>query len=149
LKAAPDKGGNFMKRVVPYPLLLIIAIVLDRVAISSTQIDAAQSLRPLIILLLLAGITMVLIQQIVKDWHYTNFIMFMVPVVLLVYRSLYGLLKINLPQQADYLALALIPLLGAIYTIAVSRRVWLSIRNPAQVTYYFSLVFTLLLGSRL
>lgn len=135
-----------MKRVVPYSLLLIIAIVLDRIAISSTQIDAGQSLRPLIILLLLASIAMVVVQQIVKDWHYTNFIVVMVPVILLVYRSLYGLIKINFPQQADTLALALIPVLGVIYMVAVSRRAWSYIRNPAQVTYYFSLVFIVLLG---
>ncbi|MCI0607564.1 MAG: hypothetical protein L0Z71_00685 [Anaerolineae bacterium] len=135
-----------MKRVVPYPLLLIIAIVLDRVAISSTQINAAQNLRPLIILLLLASTAIVVIQQIVKDWHYTNFIVLMVPVGLLVYRSLYGLIKINFPQQADYLALALIPLLGTIYTIVVSRRAWRLVRNPSQITNYFNLVFAVLLA---
>jgi len=42
-----------MKRIIPYPLLLIMAIVLDRVVISSSQIGIG-SLRALFILLLSA-----------------------------------------------------------------------------------------------
>ena len=135
-----------MKRAVPYPLLLILAVVLDRVAISSTQIGIGQSLRPIILLILLAGLTLILIQQFVKDWHYANYIVLMIPIALLVYRSLYGFFKINFSQQADYFALALIPLLGIIFAITVNRRVWQWIRNPAHVTYYLSLIFIFLLG---
>ena len=134
-----------MKRVIPYPLLLIIAVVLDRVAISSTQINAAQSLRPLVVLILLASIAMVVIQLIVKDWHYTYFIVLMVAVVFILYRPLYSFLKVNFFRQADILALGLIPLLGMMYVVVINRRVWQTIRNPARVTFYFSLVFTLLL----
>jgi hypothetical protein len=135
-----------MKRNIPYPLLLILAVVLDRVAISSTQINIAQSLRPLIILLLFAGLALIIIQRFVKDWHYTNYIVLLMPITLLVYRSLYSLFKINFPQQADFYALGLLPLLGAIFAIAVSRRVWRWIRNPVQVSHYFNLVFIFLLG---
>ena len=76
-----------MKRVVPYPLLLILATLLDRIAISSTQINVAQSLRPIIFLMVLAGITLLAVQRFVKDWHYANYIVLMLPVELLVYRA--------------------------------------------------------------
>ena len=135
-----------MKRIIPHPILLVLAIVLDRVAISSTQINAAQTLRPLIILLLLTGLAILVIQQVVKDRHYTNYIIVMIPVVFLVYRSLYGLLKLNIPLQADYFALALLLFLGILYAIVINRRVWKSIRNPAQITNYFTLVFAVLLA---
>ncbi|HET9908207.1 MAG TPA: hypothetical protein VFQ23_16265 [Anaerolineales bacterium] len=135
-----------MKRVVPYPLLLILAVVLDRVAISSSQISIAQSIRPIIILILLVGLTLFLIQRFVKDWHYTNFIVMMIPIALLIYRSLYGFFKMNFPQQADYLALAILPLLAVTFAAVVSRRVWQWIRNPDQLAYYFNLVFIFLLG---
>jgi hypothetical protein len=135
-----------MKRLVPYPLLLILAILLDRVAISSTQIDIAHSLRPIIILLALAGSAIIIIQKFVKDWHYANYIVLMMPIALLVYRALYGFFKINSLQQADYFALALIPFLGVIFTMAVSRRMWQWIRDPAQLSHYFNLVFVFLLG---
>ena len=135
-----------MKRLVPYPLLLILAIILDRIAISSTQINLAQSLRPLLILILLTGLGLFIIQRFVRDWHYANYIVLMTPIALLVYRALYGFLKIKTPQQADYFALALLPLLLVIFTIVANRRVWQWIRNPAQATSYFNLVFVVLLG---
>ncbi len=135
-----------MKPRIPYPLLLITAVILDRVAISSTQIDAVQSLRPLFVLLLLTAIVTLIIHYFIKDWHYANFIVLMIPALLLAYRSLSSLIKTQFPQQADVLALALIPIAGVLYALVVSRRLWRSIRNPARVTYYFSLVFGLLLS---
>jgi len=135
-----------MKRVVPYPLLLILAVVLDRVVISSFQIGIEQSLRTLFVLVLLITVTAYIIQYFIRDWQHTDFIVLMMPVTLLAYRSLYGFLKIRFPHQANYLGLALIVLLGLLYAVAVSRRVWQSIRNPAQVTAYFYLVFTVLLS---
>lgn len=134
-----------MKHIIPYPLLLITAIILDRIAISSTQIGAAQSLRSLLVLLLLTTIAIVMIQHRVKDWHYANFAVLAIWVMLLAYRALYGFLKVNVPQQADYLGLALLPLLSVVYALSVSRKIWQSIHDPSRITYYFNLVFTLLL----
>jgi hypothetical protein len=134
-----------MKRIIPYPLLFITAIVLDRVVISLNQIDMGQSLRALFILLLLTTITSFVIQYVRRDWHYTNFIILMIWAALIAYRSLYGLLKVKFPEQAYYLGFALMPCLGIMFGLVISQKVWRSVRNPARVTYYFSLVFTLLL----
>ena len=135
-----------MKRIIPYPLFFITAIVLDRVVISATQIAMGESLRALFILLLLTAIISFIVNYFTKDWHYTNFKVLMIWAMFLAYRSLYGLLKVSFPEQAYYLGFALVPFLSIVFTLIVSQRVWKSVHHPARVTYYFSLVFTLLLG---
>ena len=134
-----------MKRIYIYPFLLISAIILDRVVISMTQINPKESLRSLFILLVLCIMVSLIIQRSVKDWHRTNFIVFIIVVLFVFYRSLYALIEETFPQQADYLGLALIPVLAWIATLITSRKVWLSIRKPAKITNYFNLVCVFLL----
>ena len=123
-----------MKRSLLSPLLLITAIILDRVVISSTQIGLNQSLRALFILLLTASLAVVIIHYFIRDWHRTQFIVLMVPVTLLTYRSSYRFLKTSFPLHATELGIGLMILLGMLYAILVHHRVWKSIRNPGQVT---------------
>jgi len=134
-----------MKRIIAYPLLLITAIVLDRVAISMSQIDPKQSLRSLFVLLFLGILTSLIIQHFIRDWHRTDFILFIFVVLFILYRPLYNIIVKNFPQQADYLGLALIPLLGLLYAIVISRKLWQYIGKPVQVTYYLNLVCVFLL----
>ena len=109
-----------MKRIFPYPFLLIIAIVLNRVVTWMAQIDPAQSLRSLLVLLCLGAVTSLITQYFVKNWHRTDFMLFMFAVAGVIYRSVYhGLVK-DFPQQADYLGIALILLLGLLYAILVT-----------------------------
>ena len=133
-----------MKRIFSYPLLFISAVVLDRVVISMTQIDPKQSLRALFILLSLCIVSSFIIQRFVKDWHRTDFIAFVLVALFVLYRSLYGMIEKYVPRQASYLGLVLIPLLGWLYALVTRRKVWLSIRRPAQITYCFNLVCTFL-----
>ena len=135
-----------MKRFFPYPLFLITAIVLDRVAISTAQIAFGHSLRALLILLLSAVVVLYIIQYFSKDWHYTNFIVMMIPVALITYRFLFRLLKSNFPHQANALGIALIIVLGLLYVAFVNPRKWRLIHNPARLTKYFNFVFIVLLS---
>ena len=135
-----------MKRSLLSPLLLITAIILDRVVISSTQIGLHQSLRALFILLLSASLAVLIVHYFIRDWHHTEFIVLMVPVTLLTYRSSYSFLKTSFPLRATDLGLGLMILLGMLYAIIVHRKVWTSVRNPAQVTAYFNIVFLALLS---
>jgi hypothetical protein len=88
---------------------------------------------------------MMIIQYFVQDWHYSNFIVVMVPVALITYRSLYSFIKVSFPNQATTLGVVLLVVLGMLYVIAVHRKIWKSIRHPARLTNYFTLVFTVLL----
>lgn len=135
-----------MWRLVPYSHLLITAIILDRVVISSTQIGAQQSLRSLIFLLLLNSLAILLIQYHTKDLHYTNFIALLPWLMLLLYRYVYRLIKIHLPHWSDQSAFILLLLLCILYIFIIKKRLWQSIRNPARMTYYFSVVFALLVS---
>ncbi len=135
-----------MKRSIPSPLLFITAIILDRVVISSSQIGLDQSLRALLILLLSASLAALTVQYFIQDWHRTQFIVLMVPVALIAYRSSYSFLRSRFPLQATNLGIGLIILLGLFYAIIVHPRVWQSVQNPAQVIGYFNIVFVALLG---
>jgi hypothetical protein len=99
----------------PYPLLLVIAIIFDRVVVSSTEIGAMQSLRSLFVLLLLTSLAIVLIQSIIRDIQRTYFIIMMIWAILLLYRYLYRLVKINFLEQADYLGFLFIFLLCTVF----------------------------------
>ena len=135
-----------MKRILPYPLFLITAIMLDRVAVSTAQISFGQSLRALFILLLSAAVATYIIQYFIQDWQHTYFIVMMIPVVFVTYRSSFRFLKINFPHQANALGISLIIALSLLYAMIVSGKVWKSIRNPSRLTTYFTLVFIVLLG---
>ena len=135
-----------MRRFISYPLLFVTAIILDRVVISSAQIDIDQSLRVLLFAFLFITTVISVIQYFTKDWHYTNFITLLMPVTFIVYRSSYGFLKVKFPHQATFLGLVLLLLLVMLYVALVHRNVWRAVKNPAKVTQYFYLTFTLLLG---
>src|SRR5215213_9565313 len=98
---------KLMKQFIPYPLFLVAAVILDRVVISSTQIGPAESLRSLLVLILLTTAALFLIQHRVRDWNYTNFIVLIITAMFLLYRYLYRVLKIQVPQRADGLGILL------------------------------------------
>ncbi len=129
-----------MKRFVPAPLFLIMAILLDRVAISTTQIAIGQSLRALFLSLLVATITIYIVQHFTRDWNRTNFIIVLIPIAFVAYRSLFRFLKITYPDQADALGIFLILVLGLLYIFVAGNKIWGSIHNPARITAYFNLV---------
>lgn len=134
-----------MRRIFPCHLVFVTAIVLDRVAISSSQIGICQSLRALFILLLLSAIAAYIIQHFVKDRFYTHFVILMTFVTLIVYQSLYRLLKTIFPYEASHFGLALLVVLSILYVMVVRRRAWKSVRNPARLTAYFNVVSVVLL----
>lgn len=140
------EGRNFMKRIIPYPLFLITAIILERVTISSAQIGIVQSLRSLVILLLFATVASFILQYFIKDWQRADFMVLLVPVAFIVYRSLYRAIKLSFPHQANILGIGLIILLGVLYIVIVRRKIWQSLRNPTRVIAYFNLVFIVLLS---
>ena len=135
-----------MKGGIPSSLLLITAIILERVTVSSTQIGIVQSLRVLFFLLILGILAFWIVQSFLRDWHYTNFIILLSPILFIVYRALYGAIKQHLPHQANAIGLGLIVLFGLLHVFLIRGRVWRLVRHPAQLTAYFNVVFVALLG---
>lgn len=133
-----------MKKIIPYPLFMVAAIILDRIVISSTQIGLTQSVRALMVLIFLTALALVVVYYLTKDWHYTNFAVLIIWVTLILYRAVYRYIKFSLPHQADTLALALIPIFCIMYILLVNRKRWNTFRKPVQLTQYFSIVFLVL-----
>lgn len=134
-----------MRRIFPCHLVFITAIVLDRVAISSSQIGVCQSLRALFILLLLATIAAYIIQHFVKDWFHTHFIVLMMFVTLTAYRFLYRFLKIMFPYESSHFGLAILVVLSILYALVVRCKTWKSVRNPARLAACFNVASAVLL----
>lgn len=134
-----------MKRFAPAPLFLIAAILLDRVAISTTQIAMGQSLRTFFLLLIGSVIAVCVVQRFTQNWDRANFIVVLIPIAFIMYRSLFRFLKVTFPRQADGLGIVLFIALGLLYILAISRKTWMSIHNPARMTTYFNLVFMALM----
>jgi hypothetical protein len=135
-----------MKRNIPSSILLLAAIILNRVIISSRQISPAESIRPFLIILLVVSVVFISIQFFVKDWHRTNFLVAMIPLSILVYEAIYRLIKSEYVENSNALGLLLIPGIVFLYAMAASPAWWKMVRNPAQITRYFNLVFVILLG---
>lgn len=138
------ESGKILKPIIPSSLILTIAIILDRLAVSSTQISIAQSLRALCLLFFSTLILMLIIQYFVRDWQRTDFIVLMIPIAFVVYRSTYSFLKTNFLPQATVLGIILIAVIGLLYAVVVRRKTWESIRNPARISAYFNFVFAVL-----
>jgi hypothetical protein len=134
-----------MKRNFPYPLLLVIAAILDRVTLFIASIDPAQSLRPLFVLLSLSVLALLIIHYFVKDLHRAYFMLFIFMMLFVIYPPIYRMISAHFLQEADYLGIALILVLGLLYIIVVKRKFWRYIHQPVQVTYYFNLICAFLL----
>jgi hypothetical protein len=134
-----------MKRTFPYPLLLIAACILDQVVTWIAYIDLKQGLRPLFVALCLGTLITLGVQHFVKDWHRTNFKIFVLVMLFVIYPPIYRMMISYQLEHSDYLGIALILLLGLLYAVIVSRKFWQYIRQPAWVTYYLSLVCTFLM----
>ena len=120
-------------------------MLIDRIVVSVIQVDAMQSLRPMFIILVSIISMSLVIYQHERDWHRTDFRVFLILGMLLLYRSLYGLVKIKYPQQADYLALGLIPISGQLFLKVSCSRIWRWFGDPARLSSYLNLVFAILL----
>lgn len=70
----------------------------------------------------------------------------MIWVMLIFYRFAYRLIKTDLPQHADNLAFLLLLLICVVYLFIVGKKVWQCIHNPVRFSFYFTLVFGLLLS---
>ena len=70
----------------------------------------------------------------------------MIWVMLIFYRFAYRLIKIHVPQHADHLAFLLLAVICVTFLIIASKKVWQFNHNPKQLSYYFTLVFGLLLS---
>src|SRR5215216_2633688 len=134
-----------MKRLIPYPFLLIIAVNLDRALVSAIQIDLSLNLRSLVILLLLISLLDLVIQHFVRDWHRTAFLVFVMLMLVVGFGYGYRLIKSSFPAQAMPLATLLLIALCVLYPIITTKRLWHAIPEPARVSNFLNLVFAILL----
>jgi hypothetical protein len=138
-----------MKHIIHYPIFFLIAIILNRIIVSSTQISPVQGMRALLVLLVLAGISSVIMYQRTKDWYRTDFLIAAFLAVLMSYQSVYRWAKHQSIEYADILGLVLIPCFGWLYFFITDPKRWKLIRKPSQISAYFNLVFAFLLAFQL
>lgn len=135
-----------MKRLVLYPFLFALYVILSPLSANLEQLDPALALRPLAILLLAAAVGLLLFYGLFRDWHYAGYLVFMALVFFFMFGHLYRLVQDRLPTEGkDSRALVLLTLWGLGLILVSLKPAWTRLGGRARLTPFFNLVFSLAL----
>jgi hypothetical protein len=145
----PIESGESMKPSIHYPTLFLITILLNRMIVAAMQISPTEGVRALVVLMFLAGLFSLVLHKHIKDWHRTDFLIALFMILLLIYQNVYRWIKSFDMKDSDLWGLLLILVLGCLYRFLADSRLWKLVHNPARVTSYMTIVFSLLLSFQL
>jgi hypothetical protein len=135
-----------LKRLVLYPFLFALYVILSPLSGNLDQLDPALALRPLAVLLLAAAAGLLLFYSLFRDWHYAGYLVFLALVFFFMFGHLYRLVQGRLPaEDKDFSALVLLILWGAGLGLLSLKPVWTRLGGRAWMTPFFNLVFGLAL----
>src|SRR5512139_1003202 len=77
---------SMFKKVIIYPFLFVLDLILIPLSVNLGQIDPTQAIRPLFILLVFCVLAFVVLALFLRSWHYAGYLTFLV----LVFQFLYG-----------------------------------------------------------
>ncbi|HSJ90256.1 MAG TPA: hypothetical protein VK909_23800 [Anaerolineales bacterium] len=134
-----------MKRSIPYSVVFLFAFLLNRIAVSARQISPLESIRPLSVLFALLGVLVFIIHKFVREWHRTNYLTALILGAFFLYQTLYQWIKQVSIERSNTAGLLLIPFVIGICMLLAGRKWWNLVHEPAQITYYLSLVAVIFL----
>jgi hypothetical protein len=132
------------KRIVLYPFLLALYIVLNPLINNLGEIPLSQALRPLIVLLLAAVLSMLILRWIVRDWHYAGYLTFLVLAFFFLYGHISRMLQDRFSLNVDAIRPALLAGWGGLFLALGMNQIWHRI-GGAQVTRALNIYLGLLL----
>lgn len=114
-----------MKRLVLYPFLFVLDVILTPLALNLDQLDPSQVIRPLWVLLLAVSVGWALIYLLVRDWQYAGYLVFL----LILYLCTFGYLSRSVDELLSDFGKSLIqPVFLAICAVGLGilayRGVW-------------------------
>ncbi len=123
-----------LKRLAVFPFLFIGYIVLALLFVNLDQIDAAQAARPLGVLFLLSGLSMVALAILWKNSHYAGYVVFLGLAFFFVFGHLNRVVMENLPGLPGWVSLALLGAWGGMIVLLGLRRTWLRFGGAPIIT---------------
>lgn len=112
------------KRVVLYPFLFAIYIVLNPLVNNLDQLDPAQALRPLGALLFATLAGLLLFRALLRDWLYAGYLVFLLQVFTFAFGHLTRVLEEALPESIDLSAPGPLAVCGLLLLLLAHRGVW-------------------------
>ena len=133
---------NFLKRLVLYPFLFILDLILILLARNLGQMDPVLALKPLLFLWLAAAGGLLLFYLLFKDWQYAGYLIFLLSFYCLAYGYLIRFLQDELSifgralDETVFLAICTI-----LFIILAVKKVWLRLGGRTWLVHYLNLVF--------
>jgi hypothetical protein len=109
-----------LKRLVLYPFLFVLYIILVPLSSNLKQMDPALALRPLAIMLFAAAAGLLLFYALFRDWQYAGFLVFMLLAFFFLFGHLYRLAQGLLPVQDKNLKELILLLLWGVLLVVLS-----------------------------
>jgi hypothetical protein len=132
------------KKLILYPFLLILDILLIPLSVNLEQIDPGQALRPLLILLVFCGALMALLYLFLRDWHYAGYLVFLFLVFQFVFGHLWRSVQEFIPSP-EVTRWVLMGIWGILLVLLGLPRTWKRMGGAGKVTPFLNLVVGVLL----
>jgi len=127
--------------------LFVFYFILNPLAGNLDQVDLSLALRPLILLLLVAAVSLLLIYVLLKDWQYAAYLVFLVYAFFFLFGHLNRLAQEMLPIPNKNLEeLVLLAVWGGLLVFLSIKRLWSRLGGRGWMIPFFNLVFMLSLA---
>jgi len=137
--------GVIMKKLVLYPFLFDVYLILNLVVANLNQLDPALAWLPLLALLAGTLIGMLLFTLILKDWHYAGYLVFIILVFIFSFGHLSRVVLSWISQYRDFVRLTLLAIWWLLLGLLGLRKVWNKFGAAQHVTSFLNGVFFLAL----
>lgn len=134
-----------MKRIVAYPFLFVLYIVLNPLINNLDQVISSQALRPLLVLILVTLGGLLLFFELFKDWHYAGYLVFLALAFFFMFGHLSRVLQAWLQNTHTWFQLVLLGLWGMVLTALGLKRSWRRFGGAQRITPFLNFVFAVAL----
>jgi len=122
------------KKIVFYPFLFVLYLILNLVISNQDQLDPTLAFSPLSILLLSTAVGIIVFFLILKDWHYAGYLVFLVLVFLFVFGHVSRGIMDWFPKQRQMLRLGLLIIWWLLIILLALKKTWLAFGAGSRVT---------------
>ncbi|HLE15276.1 MAG TPA: sulfatase-like hydrolase/transferase [Anaerolineales bacterium] len=137
-----------IKKVVLYPFLFVLYVILIPLTINLDQVDPALAVRPLVVLLSFTAAILLLLNLIFRDWHFAGYLVFLLLAFVFVFGHLWRLLQEHV-QDPYTSRLVLLGIWGFLLVILGARRVWQRLGGAGRLTPLLNLLFSAAIVSQI
>ncbi len=131
------------KKLILYPFLFILDVLLIPLSVNVDQIDPAQAWRPLLALMALTVVVLGLLRLILRDWHYAGYLTFLLLVFQFVFGHLWRSIQGSVPNP-QVSQLVLLGIWAILLVLLGLPKTWRRLGGGERVTPLLNLVMGVL-----